>query len=163
MKCIAVETVQKAIGFDTCKCMRNGRVKWTPVIFALLTWPVTGLAQSNINFNRDVRPILSDRCFQCHGPNEHDRQADLRLDQADGPVGAYRESGGVQAIKPGSIEESAIWYRLTTEDDDAMPPPDSNKKPLSDAQKNVIKQWIEEGARVCRFLGVRRTANASPA
>ena len=126
-------------------------MKVTLIAFAMLTMPLSGLAQQTVNFSRDVRPILSDRCFQCHGPNEHDRQADLRLDQADGPVGAYRTLDGSQAIKPGSLADSAIWYRLTTESDDVMPPPDSNKLPLNAGQKAIIKRWIEEGAGYAQF------------
>ena len=76
------------------------------------------MAGQTVRFNRDVRPILSDRCFQCHGPDEHDRQADLRLDQAEGPDGAYRAFDGSQAIKPGSISDSAVWYRITAENDE---------------------------------------------
>ena len=56
----------------------------------ILALPGVGLAEQTIRFDRDVRPILSDRCFHCHGPNEHDRQGELRLDRADGPSGAYQ-------------------------------------------------------------------------
>lgn len=110
------------------------------IAFCIVALPAICIAEQTINFNRDVRPILSDRCFQCHGPNEHDRQGDLRLDQAEGPSGAY------QSIEPGSIEDSSLWYRIISEDDDVMPPPDSNKKPLTANEKQVIKRWIEEGA-----------------
>ncbi len=76
-----------------------------------------------VRFNRDVRPLLSDRCFHCHGRDEHARKAKLRLDQADGPHGAYRVRKGSRAIQPGSLEGSVIWHRLTTEDADDMMPP----------------------------------------
>ena len=115
-------------------------MKLTLIAFCILALPAISMAEQTINFNRDVRTILSNRCFQCHGPNEHDRQADLRLDQAKGPAGAY------QAIEPGSIEDSELWSRITSEDDDVMPPPDSNKKPLTANEKQIIKRWIEEGA-----------------
>jgi hypothetical protein len=123
------------------------------VIFAIsvLALPVIGAAEATVQFNRDVRPILSDRCFHCHGPDEHDRQAELRLDQAEGPEGAYRELYGSQAIKPGSLEDSALWQRINSDDDDVMPPPDSSKKPLSDREKEIIKRWIEQGAAYANF------------
>ena len=89
------------------------------IVLSVLALPAFGVADDAILFNRDVRPILSDRCFICHGPNEHDRKAGLRLDEAEGSDGAY------QAIEPGSIEDSTLWHRLTAEDDDVMPPPDS--------------------------------------
>ena len=100
-----------------------------------------------INFNRDIRPLLSDRCFHCHGPDEHDRQAGLRLDSADGPEGAFEI-----AIEPGSPESSALFDRITSDDPDlVMPPPDSHKKPLGDAEKELIAKWIEQGAEYQDF------------
>ena len=99
-------------------------------------------------FNRDIRPILSDRCFHCHGPDEHDRKAKLRLDVADGPHSPFLEREGVVTIKPGSLKDSELWYRITTEDvDDVMPPSDSHKKPLSAQDKELFKKWIEQGAK----------------
>ena len=84
-----------------------------------------------LSFSRDVFPILSDRCFACHGPDAHDRKAKLRLDFADGPDGAYRTHDDVTAIKPGSLEDSELWYRITTDDpDELMPPAKAHKKPL---------------------------------
>ena len=105
-----------------------------------------------VSFGRDVFPILSDRCFACHGPDAHDRKAKLRLDLADGPDGAYRTHDDVTAIKPGSLEDSELWYRITTDDaDDLMPPAKSHKKPLSKEEQAIIKSWIEAGAPYERF------------
>ena len=96
----------------------------------------------DVSFSRDVFPILSDRCFACHGPDSHDRKAKLRLDQADGPDGAYRTHDDVTALKPGSLEDSELWYRITTDDpDDFMPPENAHKKPLSKEEQAVIKQF----------------------
>ncbi|MAG55690.1 MAG: chromosome segregation protein [Planctomycetes bacterium] len=104
-------------------------------------------AEQRVSFNRDVRPLLADRCFHCHGPDEHDRKGKLRLDRADGPEGAYRVRGGKPAIKPGSLEASAVWYRLTTDDeDDAMPPAGSHKESLTTEQRDIIRRWILQGA-----------------
>jgi len=117
-----------------------------------------------VNFNRDVRPILSDRCFQCHGPDKHERKGKLRLDQADGEQGAYRVRGGIAALKPGDLEESEVWYRLTTYDeDDVMPPADAHKKPLTAAEREIIKQWIEEGANYDAFWAFKKPVIAPPA
>jgi hypothetical protein len=129
----------------------DDRMKLTLIACCMLALPVICMAEQTVLFNRDVRPILSDRCFHCHGPNEHDRQADLRLDQAEGPDGAYRALDGSQAIKPGSIADSQVWHRLTTEDHDVMPPPDSGKKPLTESEKRIIRRWIEEGAVYAAF------------
>ena len=106
----------------------------------------------DISFNRDIRPILSDRCFACHGPDADERKSKLRLDRADGPDGAYRTLDGSAAIKPGSVAESALWDRITTQDvDDLMPPAKAHKKALSGEEQQLVKQWIEEGARYEAF------------
>jgi hypothetical protein len=94
---------------------------------------------AKIEFNRDVRPILSDNCFYCHGPDAKHREADLRLDLRDAAVSA-------KAIVPGKIKESEIITRILTKDeDDLMPPPDSHKK-LTARQKDILSKWIEQGA-----------------
>ena len=110
---------------------------WRQIRRILSAWAVLlsasiAASQEDIRFNRDIRPLLSDRCFHCHGPDKSNRKARLRLDRADGPDGSYRIRNNSQAIKPGSLEDSAIWYRLTTENaDDVMPPADSHKKALA--------------------------------
>jgi hypothetical protein len=121
------------------------RMKFALTVSVLLGLPLVCVAEETVRFDRDVRPLLSDRCFHCHGPNEHDRQAGLRLDQGDGDEGAY------QVIEPESLEDSELWYRVTSEDDDVMPPPDSSKKPLSDSEKRILRRWIEQGAEYSDF------------
>jgi hypothetical protein len=112
----------------------------------------SNLIAKEINFNRDIRPILSDRCFHCHGPDKHDRKKDLRLDIAEGDDGAYRLRKKRYGIVPGDLEKSSVWQRIITDDeDDIMPPLDSHKKPLTDKEKALIKQWIEEGAKYEKF------------
>lgn len=90
-------------------------------------------------FNRDVRPILSDNCFACHGPDSGHRQADLRLDLRDDAI----ESA---AINPGELETSELIARIITTDADLiMPPPDSNKK-LSPREIEILRRWVQQGA-----------------
>ena len=109
-------------------------------------------AERDIDFNRDVRPLLSDRCFACHGPDVHERKAKLRLDRANGEDGAYRAHDGITAIKPGSPQDSELWYRITTDDaDDLMPPAKSHKKPFTKEEQAILKRWIEAGAPYERF------------
>ncbi|MGV3660495.1 MAG: PSD1 and planctomycete cytochrome C domain-containing protein [Prosthecobacter sp.] len=94
---------------------------------------------AKIEFNRDVRPILSDNCFYCHGPDPKHREADLRLDVREEAVTA-------KALVPGKVAESEVIARIITDDeDDLMPPPDSHKK-LTQRQKDILKKWIEQGA-----------------
>ncbi|MBM3999679.1 MAG: DUF1553 domain-containing protein [Planctomycetes bacterium] len=93
----------------------------------------------SIEYNRDVRPILAETCFPCHGPDSASREADLRLDQRDPAI----ESG---AIVPRSPEESGLIERIfATDADEVMPPPDS-RKALTPEQKDLLKRWIEQGA-----------------
>jgi uncharacterized protein DUF1553/uncharacterized protein DUF1549/cytochrome c len=101
-------------------------------------------ATRHVNFSRDIRPILSNTCYKCHGPDEQGRKAGLRLDTKAGAY-AKLESGDV-AIVPGSSTKSAMYQRLTSHDADVkMPPPDSGKT-VSAEQIELIKQWIDEGA-----------------
>lgn len=94
---------------------------------------------ARIEFNRDVRPILSDNCFYCHGPDPKHREADLRLDMREEAVTA-------KALVPGKAGESEVIARILTEDeDDLMPPPDSHKK-LTQRQKEILRKWIDQGA-----------------
>ena len=105
-------------------------------------------AAEKIDFNKDIRPILSDKCFHCHGPDEHDRKGKLRLDIPHGDDGAFREKKGSFAIKAGDPANSEIWKRIITDDeDDVMPPTDSTKKALTKKEKALIKAWIEQGAQ----------------
>ena len=97
---------------------------------------------AKIEFNRDVRPIFSDKCFFCHGTDKAHRDSGRRLDLADGPDGAYADKDDVIAIKPGDLKASDAWMRITSDDkDDVMPPPKSHKT-LSAAEKAIIKRWI---------------------
>jgi hypothetical protein len=97
-----------------------------------------------IDFNRDIRPILSDKCYKCHGPDENTREADLRLDTKEGAFGDL--GGGYFPIVPGKPDESELVWHINAEDeDDIMPPPDSGLT-LTAEQKRLLSQWIEEGA-----------------
>lgn len=119
---------------------------------ACLTSFSLGADPHSVSYNRDIRPLLSDRCFHCHGPDGADRQADLRLDQSSGEQGAYREADGTVALKPGSLDESEFWRRITSDNPDVvMPPPDSHKKPLSQEEQEQFRQWIEQGAKYESF------------
>ena len=96
------------------------------------------------SFSREVLPILSDRCFHCHGPDDSTREAGLRLDVEDS---AKEDLGGYSAVDPGNVEESELWRRITSDDEDElMPPPDSHRKPLSKSERDAIRRWIEAGA-----------------
>jgi len=104
------------------------------------------LAAEPVDFNRDVRPILSDRCFGCHGPDANKgRKAGLRLDEFEGATKKLKS--GEIAIVPGDLAKSAMIARLNaTAEDEIMPPPELHR-PLSPAEKAVLTRWIQEGAK----------------
>ena len=97
----------------------------------------------SIDFGLQIRPILSEHCFHCHGPDEAHRQADLRLDQEDS---AKLPREGKQPIHPGSIERSQIIHRIESEDPDLVMPPPSARKTVTPEQRELLKRWIEQGA-----------------
>ncbi len=96
-------------------------------------------ADDKIIFSRDVLPILSDKCFVCHGP-DGEKESDLRLDSA---AGATADLGGYQAIAPGNPDDSELVSRIF-DADDPMPPKDSDKQ-LSDKERQILKSWIKQG------------------
>lgn len=110
----------------------------------LLLSEVVADAQSDIvRFDRDIKPILSDRCFHCHGPDPEHREADLRFDQKEA---AFAERDGHAALVAGNLEKSAVWERIISNDEfTKMPPPESNKK-LTAKEIDLIKRWIGQGA-----------------
>ncbi len=110
------------------------------------------IGEDIVSYNRDIRPLLADRCFACHGPDEGKREASLRLDVADGEQGPMQVRDDHQVIKPGVADASELWKRITTDDPGLqMPPPESIKKPLTAEQRAVIRKWIEQGAKYENF------------
>ena len=100
--------------------------------------------QKRIRFDHDVRPILSNHCWSCHGPDEVSRQAGLRLDLRETALAAG-DSGQI-AIVPGKPDESGLIARINSHDPEMQMPPESSKKPITEQQKLILQQWIEQGA-----------------
>ena len=113
-----------------------------PPILILLLASVSAAAP--VDFTRDVRPILSQHCFQCHGPDDHARKAGLRLDSRS--AATAKAKSGTIPVAPGKLEQSEAWRRIVSDDADEVMPPPTTKKPLSAAQKDTLKRWIAEGA-----------------
>ncbi|RMG74831.1 MAG: DUF1553 domain-containing protein, partial [Bacteroidetes bacterium] len=125
---------------------------WSMAGSLLLLWGCgpTGrqdaLAGDAIDFNFHVRPILSDKCFACHGPDADKREAGLRLDTKAGAFAALKEAPGHYALVPGDLQASEVWHRISSTDPTAvMPPPESNLS-LSAQEIEVLRRWIEQGA-----------------
>jgi len=108
------------------------------------TAPPNTVQLNIVQFNRDIRPILSDNCFQCHGPDAAQRKANLRLDVEES---AKADLQGVRPIVPGKLADSDLYRRITSPDDDEHMPPTNSGKKLSAAQIERIGRWIEQGAK----------------
>src|SRR5258707_10777926 len=99
-----------------------------------------GAQAADLEYNRDIRPILADNCFPCHGPDSAARKASLRLDQRDAAI----KTG---AFSPGQPDDSELIRRINeTDPKELMPPPKTNKK-LTPEQKELLKKWIAQGAK----------------
>ncbi len=105
----------------------------------LLCFTLPAYAQGDVSFIHDVQPILANHCYACHGPDKHSREAELRLD--------VRESGLARdAIVPGKPDDSELISRILNEDQSHQMPPPELHKPLSDAQKETLRRWVQQGA-----------------
>ena len=112
--------------------------------FLIFCFSLTIFVQADeVDFQRDVRPILSENCFQCHGPDANTREADLRLDRK---LGLYEERDGGRIIDQEKPSEGLLLQRLTTDDDDLRMPPIDSGKELKPDQIELIRKWISEGA-----------------
>jgi hypothetical protein len=131
-----------------------------PLVTAVaLLASVPAFAAKPIDFNRDIRPILSNNCFKCHGPDENLREAGLRLDQASSAT-AELDSGST-AIAPGKPDDSELIARITSDDEDQLMPPPSSNKRLTAEQKQLLRDWIASGAKYeehWAFVKPRRSA-----
>ena len=125
------------------------------IALASLSWVAAAMAliahasgaepvPKKVDFNFQVRPILSDKCFNCHGPDPRQRKAGLRLDTKEGAFGTNKSGG--HAVVPGNLEDSDLVARITAEDESQRMPPKSLGRTLSPAEIDRLKQWIEQGA-----------------
>jgi hypothetical protein len=97
-----------------------------------------------VDFNRDIRPILSDTCFKCHGPDEHARMANLRLDETEG---LFVDRGGYRIIVPGHSAQSKLYQKISSKDDSFRMPPIYSGRTLTPKQIELFKEWIDQGAK----------------
>jgi hypothetical protein len=144
---------------------------WPPLLLALLALPAgargvrtadgpSGVPRPEaVEFNRDIRPILSDACFACHGPDARKRKADLRLNTREGAFADL--AGGGRAFAPGKPAQSVAWQRIASANSRFRMPPPARVRQLTSHEKDLIRRWIEQGARWQKhwaFLPPRRHA-----
>lgn len=106
----------------------------------------SALGQDPISFSRDIKPILSDRCFKCHGPDAQNQRSDYRLDTAEHAYADLFGDGSFFGIVPGDPENSEVVYRMRTDDEDEIMPPQKSKMSVSEEEIRLIEKWIEQGA-----------------
>ncbi|MGI9474690.1 MAG: PSD1 and planctomycete cytochrome C domain-containing protein [Rubripirellula sp.] len=129
--------------------------RFTVLIFAFqIVMALSLRADDELQYNRDIRPILSDKCFACHGPDDEERQADLRLDVREDAI----RSG---AIEPENAGESLLMERITSSDpDEIMPPPSSGT--LSEADRETLRRWIDAGGEYQRHWAYEPIQSVAP-
>jgi hypothetical protein len=119
------------------------------------------IGQDAVDFQRDIRPLLSDRCFTCHGPDAETREAELRLDRKDQAFRESQSENGLRLIAPGDPTQSELFLRIISKDVDARMPPVDSKLKLSPEETALIRRWIEQGATWTEhwsFAPVRKAA-----
>lgn len=126
----------------------------TSVSLAIIVWNCTSSSAAEtsaipdeVDYNFHIRPILSDRCFKCHGPDVSKQEAGLRLDTPEGAYAALKDNPKAHAIVAGSLEQSEVYQRIIAKDTAVlMPPPSSNLK-LTQHEIELIAKWIKQGAK----------------
>jgi mono/diheme cytochrome c family protein len=126
--------------------LRFGRGRWLILTLSVLVSTSPGLraAETKVDYNRDIRPILSDNCFACHGPDPKQRKAKLRLDTREGTLAELR--GGGHAVVPGKLDDSVLIERITADDPSMRMPPAKSRKRLSESQIDLLRRWVAQGA-----------------
>ncbi|MCA9199022.1 MAG: DUF1549 domain-containing protein, partial [Planctomycetales bacterium] len=132
---------------------------WTLVL--AVVYAVSGsAAEPTVDFNRDIRGILSNKCFRCHGPDETERQASLRLDQQSS---AFSEAdSGERAIVPGNPDASELIVRITSTDESLRMPPVDAGPPLDQREQDLLERWIREGAVFATHWAYQRPQRHAP-
>ncbi len=113
----------------------------------LLSLSAVSLAEEKIDFRTQVQPILSDRCFHCHGPDARNQESEFRLDSQEN---LFKDLGGYAAVVPGDLEASELHARIHSDDEFSQMPPPSSNRSLSEQEKRILDLWIKQGAEYQR-------------
>ena len=114
------------------------------ILFLTFILPLSLFAEERIDFNTQIKSLLSNRCIACHGPDEENREAGLRLDTFDG---ATRDLDGYSAIVPGDPKESEMIFRISLPaDDEEVMPPKGKGKPITEQEVALLEKWVAQGA-----------------
>src|SRR3954463_2642203 len=124
---------------------KQALLSFAATTMAGLAFVSAACAEQTVDFNREIRPILSNKCYACHGPDDGKREAGLRLD--DAKIATKKLESGSVAIVPGKSQASELIRRITSSDEDERMPPAKFGKALSKEEIAALKKWIDQGAR----------------
>ena len=127
--------------------MPKRRILLPTAVASILFATSPGFAQKAPDFQREIRPILSNNCFHCHGPDEKERKGGKHGYRLDTAEGAFEDLDGVKAIVPGKPEDSEVFQRITTGDEDDQMPPRKSSKKLTEREVGLLRAWIQSGAK----------------
>jgi hypothetical protein len=127
--------------------MRRSRIAAVILILAGMAGGSARAAEQTVDFTRQIQPILADNCYMCHGPDAKKREGDLRLDMLDPKLGPFAPRKEVVILVPGKPGESELIRRITSDDPDEHMPPAESKRKLIAQQINLIRKWVEQGAK----------------
>jgi len=153
-ECQELAPVCKRLSVATFVAMASVSIAWGQI--------ASFADEPRVEFNRDIRPILSDACFQCHGPDEAERHGGLRLDHADA---AHHGGDSGVAIVPGDADASEVWRRVIADDPDSVMPPPNSGKAFNAQQVALLRRWLQQGAEYQNhwaFMRVRRPPVPAP-
>ncbi len=124
--------------------MKFPSIRSIALALAVSSSPSPATAAEKVDFNRDIRPILSDRCYKCHGPDAKNQKSEFRLDTREKAV---KDLGGYTGVTPGNLELSELHHRIRSDDPDEMMPPPKSKLSLNDKERDLLDRWIAQGAK----------------
>jgi hypothetical protein len=126
---------------------------------AILIACTAAAVAKEVDFSRDVLPILSDACYHCHGPDENRRKAELRLDTKDG---LFRTLDGITVVAPGKVKDSELVTRITSTDEEEVMPPRKAVRQLKPAEIETLKEWVAQGAKWGRHWAFEPMRKSAP-
>src|SRR5947207_5072560 len=133
--------------------------RWLSSLAPIFSTIVAQAAEPAVEFNRDIRPILANNCYVCHGPDNNLRKAKLRLDR---DLDGHGVRGGLSVVVPGKPGASELWKRIVSADPNERMPPKKSNKELTKDQIELLGRWIEQGAKYQGHWSLLKPVKVTP-